>query len=178
MKLFYSIISQKGQPQGDSMFSLGGFCSSTQVSSSQLNSLFGNITQITIERNQPQYVCIILKNTFLTTVVSPILWIESELTNQGKYRIGISESIQGEFESVENIFSRPLYAEFEDVTGLENALELPSLESGKELAIWIERRVDTENEEIKHRQDADYLFSKFPQQLESLETLNLKIKWE
>ena len=126
MKLFYTVISQKDQPQSDPMFSLGGFKSSSTVGSAQLNALFGNISEVTLERNEPQYVCLILKNIFDYPVQGATLWFEGTAQSQGKFRVALSESFQGEFESVANIYSKPLYASFEEVNGVEEALEIPA----------------------------------------------------
>jgi len=177
MKLFYSIISQSGQPQDDPLLSLGGFCSSTSVLSGKPGSLFGTISEIGIENNTPQYVCLILKNVFSQKISGAILWIESDLNNQGLFKVAIVDSIDGEFESTGSSFSKPLYAEFNSVNGKDDSIQLPDMDPGKEYGLWIERTINMESEEISKRNDPDFLLSKLNQEVSKLETLNLKIEW-
>jgi hypothetical protein len=177
MKLFYSIISQKDQPQDDPLYSLGGFCSSTPIPSGKVNSLFGTISERTIDKRESQYICLILRNTFLTAVTGAALWLVSDITNQGLFKVALALPLNGEFESVTSSFSRPLYAEFNSADGSEDSIALPNMEPGAELAVWLERTINLELEEVKKRNDPDFLFLNKDIELDTVEKLNLKIQW-
>ena len=177
MKLFYSIISQKDQPQEDPLYSLGGFCSSTAVPSGKLNSLFGTLSERTIEKNESQYVCLILKNVFSTKVSGAALWIDSDVNNQGLFKVALVSTVEGEFESTTNSFSRPLYAEFNSADGEGDSISLPDMNPRDELGIWLERTINVDLEEVQKRNDPDFLFLNKDTSLDTVEKLDLKIQW-
>lgn len=177
MKLFYSVISQQGQPQDDPLLSLGGFCSSTLVSSGKIGSLFGTISELAIENNNSQYVCLILKNTFSYKVSGATLWVETPENSQGAFRVAIVDSYNGEFEATINSFSKPLYAEFNPVNGSEDSILLPDMDPDKEYGLWLERSINLSSEEISKRNDFDYLLAQLSEELPTIETVNLKIEW-
>lgn len=177
MKLFYTIISQENQPQPDPVYSLGGFCSSSPALSSELNALFGNLSLMTIERNKPQYICLALKNTHTSEVTDAELWIENPPTNQAKFRIALAHPFNREFEATANIYARPFYGEFTEVDGVGDSVALPTLAPGALLGVWIERTINLQSEDVKLKNDCDYLFKNFKTEVETVERLNLKIKW-
>lgn len=177
MKLFYTVLQQEDFPQSDPIYSTGGFCSSSPVSSGEINSLFGNISLMTLEKNKPQYICLVLKNIFNYEISDAELWFEYPQNAQCKFRVALVEPIEREFEATPNFYSKPLYAQFEEANGEEDSIALPTLSSQGLLGIWVERSIDKESGEVKGRVDPDYLYSKFGQEIETLETVNLKIKW-
>lgn len=179
MKLYFSDISQEGQPQSESRLSLGGYCSSTLVPSGQLNALFSEVSTYTLEKNRSEYIFIVIKNEFENVVKNPLLWIEKENSHICNFKFAIVEPMpSGEFESTQSPFNKPLYAEFYTADGKEDAIELPSLNQGDILGLWIERSIDSENPQVKNRNNCEYLYKNYDIENDKIESVLLKISWQ
>lgn len=178
MKLYFSIISQEGQPQTQSKLSLGGFCSSSLVSSGALNSIFSDVSTYTIEKRRKEYVCLILKNDTGQVAKDIEIWINQNANDQCKFRIGLASSnIKGEFEAVPNPFSKPMYTEFNSADGQNDSIAIPDMQDEDKIGIWIERSINEESDEISKRNDCDWLYANKDVKKATVETIELKISW-
>lgn len=179
MKLYFSNIAQADQPQPSSRFSLGGFISSSPVSSGKINSIFQDVSQYTIEKDRKEYIFLILKNTLEQEVTNVQLWLEQEEDAQCKFRFGLSRAnSKGEFEAIPDTYSKPMYAEFSTANGITDSIQLPDMNVGDTIGIWIERSINQESEEIKNRNDCDWLYEHKDDKKNIIETNQFKISWE
>lgn len=178
MKLYFSDISQEGQPQNESRLSLGGYCSSTMVPSGQLNALFSEVSTYTLEKNRKEYIFLVIKNEFENVVKHPQLWIEKDDSHICNFKFAIVEPMpSGEFESTQSPFNKPLYAEFYTANGIEDAIEMSPIDPGDMLGLWIERSIDSENPQVKNRNNCDYLYENYDLEVDTVEKVSLKIEW-
>ena len=163
LNLFYSNITAEDQPQNDALYSLGGYCSSSQVPSGENGTIFSTISEYTIDQNRPQYICLVLKNTFTEEISNIAIYFEKdpEQVYQCKYRIAFSPPVDRKFENVPTIHSRPVYPVFDTADGEENMIFLPDMRPGDILGVWIERTIDQDSVEIKCRNDNQFLYNEY-----------------
>jgi len=178
IKLYYSTSSKEDQPQSDPMYSLGGFKSSTVVSSGEIGAIFPNISEFTLEQLKTTYICLILKNEGTEDLQDINLWMDPVGEMLCNYRVAIVTDSNGEFETVNNINSKPIYAEFISCVGQSNTIAF-DLEQNKMLGLWIERSIDKDNIELKNRKSCDVLYEQFKQDIKpsTEEEINLEIEW-
>lgn len=181
MELFYTVISQPCAAQSSPLNSLGGYCSASKVQSGQFNALFGDISSYTIKRGSPEYIALMLKNTLKRTVKDLKFWIVPDSDPVSQFRIALTTlNEDGEMESVSNINSKPLYAEFISPS-IDNPLEIEGeFDPGAILGIWIERSFLKDSEQVSKITDCNYLYQLFEEKkkLPQEETFSLKISWE
>lgn len=181
MNLFYTVISQPDAAQSSPLNSLGGFCSSSPVQSGEFNSLFGDASAYTLKKNMPEYIALMLKNTLCKTVKNLKFWIVPDPDPLFEIRIALAAPNEnGEIEHISTINSKPLYAEFYQPSE-NNPLEIEGFfEAGMELGVWIERRINTDSEQVSKVTDCNYLFDLYKEKrsLPQEELQSLKISWE
>jgi hypothetical protein len=182
MKLFFTISSLEGQPQSNPLYSLGGFCSSSQVSSEEIGTIFSLVSEYSIDRNKPQYICLCLKNISETTVKDIAFWFDfdDEQMYQCKYRVAFSMPLNRQFENVPTIHSKPVYAEFDTADGMNDAIGLPDMNPNDVIGIWIERKIDQDCPEVANRKNPDWLFDEYfnDRKRQKQESFDIKIKFE
>ena len=170
----------EGQTQNDPSFSLGGFCSSSQVPSSSNGAFFSSISEYTIDKNKPQYICLCLKNTFSHSVKNILFYFDydDEQFYQCKYRVGFSLPAGRQFEWVNSIYAKPVYVEFDTADGMNDAISLPDMNPNDIIGIWIERQINQECPEIAGRKDPDWLLENFGRERRKDEHFDIKISFE
>jgi hypothetical protein len=170
----------ENQPNGDPNFSLGGFCSSSIVPSESGGAVFSGLSEYALEKKKPQYICLCLKNIFSYSVKNVVFWLDmdDEQYYQCKYRVGFSSPQGRMFENVSTIFAKPVYVEFQTANGINDAIELPNMQPNDILAVWLERKVNTENPEVDGRRDPDWLFENKDRTIEKEEWFDIKIKFD
>jgi len=163
MELYYTVSSREGVAQSKPGNSLGGFCSSSLVPNGALENLFSEISAYALQNPQPEYIGLILKNTY-GSISNLSFWMNVPSTAMCNYRIAVVElSANGEMELVPSVNSKPFYAEFE-VTSQSDPLVLTLTEpftKGQMLGIWLERTVNTNAEEVKNRNNCNVLYQMY-----------------
>lgn len=160
MKLYYTVSSRQDALQAKPNLSLGGFKSSSPVSNSVFNSLFGDLSLLSLERANKEYIGLVLKNDLLQATDTIKIWLEPALNGYCKYRVAVVElSTTNEMEAIPTLYSQPMYAEFYEVNSEEESISIPSMIVGEMYGIWIERFIDENSEVYKKRNDPDYIVS-------------------
>lgn len=164
MKLFYTVTSKKGNIQSKPELSLGGFCSSSEVSNGSFGNLFSEISLYSLQKPKAEYIGLILKNTFEESFASLKFWMNVPDDSLCKFRIAVvGLDKNGQMEMVPSVNSKPLYAEFEE-TSEQDPIEIESQTAfapGQMLGVWIERTINTDSDQYKQRNSCDYLFGMF-----------------
>ena len=124
MKLYYTVSSRQDALQAKPNLSLGGFKSSSPVSNSVFNSLFGDLSLLSLERANKEYIGLVLKNDLLQATDTIKIWLEPALNGYCKYRVAVVElSTTNEMEAIPTLYSQPMYAEFYEVNSEEESNE-------------------------------------------------------
>lgn len=184
MKLFYTVVSKEGAEQSKPSLSLGGFCSISEVQNGALEALFSDISPYTLQKDQQtiEYIGLILKNTFDSSVESLSFWFNQKETDLCKFSLALVElNDNGEMEHIPSVTTRPMYAEFLVPTVDDKLVLEGELKPGQMLGLWICRTLDNSSTTAKQMLDCDYLFEQWKQQKgvgEGIETVELKISFE
>lgn len=179
MRLYYTVISKEGDPQQKPTLSLGGFCSSSPVPNESFDNLFSEITEYTIQNNVPQYIGLILKNTFDQEADQVKLWMEQDPNDYGKFRVGVVKlTSNGQMENIVSPSSKPVYSEFYDVTGEEEAISIPNMKPGEMYGIWVERTLNADSEYLQKRTQCDFLYEHLNDKLSTEEVVKMCIDFE
>lgn len=179
MRLFYTISSQEGKSQKDPLLSLGGFRSSSMVPNDTLNAIFGDISEYSIQKRLPEYIGLILQNTFSSLVESISIWIPSVEGRYCKFRLAVVElSPSNEMETISTVNSKPLQAEFYECSE-EGKFELEgiTLSPGQGIGLWLERTLDPNSEDLQMRNDCLYLYENSGK-VDNIESGEIKIEFE
>lgn len=145
MYLYYTNITGNELVQSKPQLSLGGFKSSTRLTNSQLLNLFGDISQLSINQfNGNQYRGLVLKNELGVSATDVYLWFVYPADKYCKLRVAAVNMVldsEGHYqmEHIDNVNSKPLYAEFFEADGKDNKVGLGDIASGEQIGIWIER---------------------------------------
>lgn len=179
MRLFYTVSSKEGQPQKDPLLSLGGFRSSSMVPNDAFNALFGDISEYSIQKGLPEYVGLILQNTFSSAVENIFIWIPRQAGRYCKFKLAVVElSPTNEMETISTINSKPLQAEFYECSEEDRfSLEGITLNPGETIGLWLERTLDTEAQSLQLRNNCSYLYETFGKE-DIVETGELKFEFE
>lgn len=139
MILYYSGAQTPNTPQPDYEKSLGGFVSSSPVPNGGINSIFSNISQLTLEEGAVETRAIFLKNT-TGVALNLNLWLEYLADTGMKFEVAFVEpNEQGGMEAIITSKHIPYNAAFLEPVAtdpVELALGIDEL-----LGIWIKRTV-------------------------------------
>lgn len=158
MRLYYTVSSRQDAIQAKPNLSLGGFKSGSSVPSTAFNNLFGDLSLLSLERANGEYIGLILVNELSQDTDTIKIWLEPSVNGYCKYRVAVVElSTTNEMEAIPTIYSQPLYAEFYEVNSLEDCISIPSMVVGEMYGLWIERSIDESSEIYKKRNNPEYI---------------------
>lgn len=179
MRLFYTISSQENLPQKDPLLSLGGFRSSSMVPNDAFNAIFSDISEYSVQKGLPEYIGLILQNTFSSSVENISLWIPEVKGRYCKFKLAVVElSPSGEMETISTVNSKPLQAEFYECSEDDKFhLQEVILEPGEGIGLWIERTFDMSSEDLQLRNNCFYLYENLDK-ISTMESGELKIEFE
>lgn len=146
LKLYYTTTKGEDELQPYSYRSLGGYKSDSPVMNDQFDNFFGEISEYSIaNNNESQYIGLILKNEG-TDKTNILLYFSRQETCYSKLYISavsLSQDSDGKYfmENIPTIHSLPIYAEFFEAEGVDNAVSLGDLASGEMVGLWIKREI-------------------------------------
>jgi hypothetical protein len=156
LKLYYSGGSGKSDSISYAAKSFGQFMSASELFDG-LNNLFPDLSALTIQNRKTEYRAIVLVNESEDEVLSNLsVWFldpdsaDSDETNDSlcEIQLGwVDLSIQNNCAipyfpySITDGYKAPLGVTFYPALGEENALDLPNIEPGMALGLWIKRIV-------------------------------------
>ena len=154
MILYYTCIQGTAISQPKPEFSLGGYMSSSPVPNGILGNLFSELSLLTLDKLQDEFIGLILYNEQTTPSNDVELYfnypapdLNGNPTNIYKYYIA-SVQLNTTGQPMENILNRnaqPFNATFYDAAGQSEAVNLGVIPSQTGLALWIKRSVISDN---------------------------------
>ncbi len=158
MRLYYTTTAKQDGLQQKPSQSLGGFKSKNPVPNTSFGSLFSDVSLLTLEKNLPEYIGLMLVNERGVKVENIKIWLESSLNNLCKYKVSVIElNSINQSEMLPSINSRPLYASFYEAGSEEEGINIPAMEPNEIYGIWLERSLNTESEIYKNFNNCEYL---------------------
>lgn len=186
MKLYYTTSVGTDEVQTKPSISLGGFKSSSLVRNNDYDNLFGELSVYTINKNQDEYIALMLHNDLGNDVENVELYFVHPEGCYAKYQVaGVIPTVNGDGDSViERIptrYSQPLYAEFEDATEAA-PYDLGTLEDGAMLGIWIKRSllmdiINTDSSDL-YQVDPDNPHRFVPKEASTSDSIQIVINWD
>jgi hypothetical protein len=161
MKLYYTSVTAQDAVQADPRLSLGGYKSASPVPNNSFDNLFGEITQFLLSKTTPEdeYIGIILKNETAAEIENLWLWFDYGTDAYSKLLVAavdLSADSAGvlKMEHIPNRISKPMYADFYEASGIENAVSLGNIAVNGMLGLWFCRRL-IENLATTIQEDSD-----------------------
>lgn len=145
MRLYLTVTSAYNDVQIDPSKSLGGYKSISPVENDSFGNFFGEITPYAIQKNQTEYIALILKNDLSVSVTNVLVWIEAPTGAFSSLKSGLQLALSTDadgnkyMEYVSSRYSKPLYATFTEAISEETALAVGTLTAGQEIGLWIRR---------------------------------------
>ena len=151
MKFYYTTTAGENLEQRKKEVSLGGYKSSTLVPNNYLNNIFGDISLLTIQRNQEMYIALVLVNETGGDITNLNAWFvyptDDENNNISDTKIEIAAVLMSQddegvdiMENVENMYSAPYSANFFEADSEDNKVTLiSSFTNGDKIGIWLKR---------------------------------------
>lgn len=188
MFLYYTIVSAENNIQQKPQLSLGGFKAINKVDSNKLNNLFSDISQLTVANySQNLYIALILRNELSADCENIKIFFTYPENCYSKLRIAAVNLVEDkdgflQMEHVETPNSKPLFAEFFEADGVDNAVNIGDLEPGESVGIWIEREllIDFINEDQSkvYEPDTNIPTRYKERELEKEDNIQINISWD
>ena len=145
MIFYYTSTLGINKEQLNPDLSLGGYISSL-IPNSRINNLFGDITSLGIDRNEPVYIGLFLKNTTGASITEVLLWFDYPTNCYSKLEIAaVIPTVDLEnnpvIEQINSIFSAPYNGTFYEANGQANAVDLGDIAKDGLLGIWFKRTI-------------------------------------
>lgn len=184
IKFYYTVQSGYLNAQINPDDSLGGFLSSTPIPNGELNKLFSQLP-LTQSYN-PDYFdlrAVMMHNEAKVSLAKLKLWFEIPDNAFSSYEVAVitpNTDCDGKvfMESISGPQGLPYYAEFHNVSGVDNTIDLGTLKAGQYLAIWIKRKINSVN--FLNQQSCDKLHDMFDKkiEIEKIEKIKLRMTWK
>lgn len=111
-----SLVKSEVAPQNDAGKSLGGYVSSTPVSSGEVNTLFDLISSYTLEKRKRETIALGLVNKLPQAVTNVTLKIVVDKENLATFRVAaVALNNSMAMEKIANRYAEPMVAEFHNV---------------------------------------------------------------
>ena len=108
-----SLVKSEVAPQNDAGKSLGGYVSSTPVSSGEVNALFDLISSYTLEKRKRETIALGLVNKLSQAVTNVTLKIVVDKENLATFRVAaVALNNSMAMEKIANRYAEPMSAEF------------------------------------------------------------------
>lgn len=189
MKLLYTVSSAYMATQNKSIYSIGGFPSSTQIPNDSFSNLFDELSLLSIKNTKTEYRAIVLQNDSDKVLSNVQMWFETFEDNYCTMQIGATILTEGEngeqyMEQLPSMYSRPLNTQLYDARE-DSKVTIGDMQPGQMIGLWISRSIDKEkaikdyNEVAEIDSTATFTGSRYkPIVHKQEETVNLQISWE
>ncbi len=186
MELYYTTSVGQDEEQTKPALSLGGYRSSITLPNAKLSNLFGEVSQYTIEKDNDQYIALILWNTTGIDATDVTIWFEVPTDTYTNYEIAAVDLAADPdgvlaMERVRDINTRPLVGTFVDATGIGNAQDIGDILNDGMVGLWIKRtlnmdNIDTDQEDLIYKvNESDDLYVQ--RELNTEDEILLNIEW-
>lgn len=188
MFLYYTTISGENTDQSKPELSLGGYKSANRVSNGVLNNMFSDVTPITVANyNQNRYIALVLKNETAADITNINVWFTKPATPIAGFKIAAVDMVADGtgalfMEHVSTVFSKPVYADFNEADGEANKVNIGNLLVGGQVGLWIEMELDIDAAKLGFETvyepvpGDDYRFQEVVK--EKIEEIGFSISWD
>lgn len=177
--LYYTGAEQLNSIQKEVRLSLGGYPSNTKIPNGSLASIFSDISSYTKNKNTTETICIAIKNEFSETLKNFSLYCEVESEDYEIFAAFVNPSLDkcGNiiFEKLDTNESVPYYAEFNNITGLSNEINIGDFEANTYKGLFLQRKLKNINKSLTSCKAIDY---QQQNDNESVENINFLFQWE
>lgn len=135
-----SLVKSEVAPQNDASKSLGGYVSSTPVSSGEVNALFDLISSYTLEKRKRETIALGLVNKLPQAVTNVILKIVVDKENLATFRVAaVALNNSMAMEKIANRYAEPMSAEFHNADFQRASVDIEIINpasAGEEIALY------------------------------------------
>ena len=158
--LHYTGAETPNATQKEPRNSLGGYISNTIVPNATIASLFPDISSYTKNKNATDTICIAIKNvsdgvlkdfSMYCELHTEEIIIDVAVVNPGFDKCGNLF-----FEKIDTTQHTPYYAEFHNITGVDNKINIGDFNPGEYKAIFIRRFINKNNTASNSCQAIDF----------------------
>lgn len=189
MKFYYTTTagsSELNYERQEPERSLGGYRSVTPVPNGSMNSLFGDLSQYTLNKKKDEYIALVLKNETGVDVTDINVWFDFPIDSYTKFQIAavdLAPDADGNLrmENLPNINAKPYYATFVEAEGDTNKQNIGDLLADGEVGIWFKRsifqeNIDLDNEDFIYKENiGDRLYKQ--KELNGEDEITINIEW-
>ena len=134
-----SSIKKGGSPQNDTSKSLGGYVSTTPVPNGELNAMFDLISQMTLEKRQPETIAIALVNQLDKPVNNVTMKVVTTVDNIASFKIAaVPINAEMAMEKIPNRYALPMVGNFYNADFIRAYVDLKvnrPAEAGEQIVI-------------------------------------------
>jgi hypothetical protein len=148
MKIYYTSPTAQDAVQTDPRLSLGGYKALNPIPNAAFDNLFGEISQYLLSKEIPEaeFIGVILKNETGADIANLWLWFEYSVDCYSKLLISavdLAADASGvlRMEHIPSRNSTPLYADFYEASGIENAVAIGDLAVDGMVGLWFQRQL-------------------------------------
>ena len=135
-----SLVKSEVAPQNDAGKSLGGYVSSTPVSSGEVNALFDLISSYTLEKRKRETIALGLVNKLPQAVTNVTLKIVVDKENLATFRVAaVALNNSMAMEKIANRYAEPMSAEFHNADFQRASVDIEitnPASAGEEIALY------------------------------------------
>ena len=135
-----SLVKSEFAPQNDAGKSLGGYVSSTPVSSGEVNALFDLISSYTLEKRKRETIALGLVNKLSQAVTNVTLKIVVDKENLATFRVAaVALNNSMAMEKIANRYAEPMSAEFHNADFQRASVDIEitnPASAGEEIALY------------------------------------------
>ena len=135
-----SLVKSEVAPQNDAGKSLGGYVSSTPVSSGEVNALFDLISSYTLEKRKRETIALGLVNKLSQAVTNVTLKIVVDKENLATFRVAaVALNNSMAMEKIANRYAEPMSAEFHNADFQRASVDIEitnPASAGEEIALY------------------------------------------
>lgn len=177
--LYYTGSENPNESQTEIQKSLGGFISSTLIPNSSINSIFRDDSQFSKNKDTSEIICIAIKNessedlddfTFYIDKVSEDFIIEAAFVKPSSDNCGNLF-----FEKLKTQEHKPYYANFENVTGEDNAINIGKFTAKSFLGLFISKKI---NKSISNNSQCKAIDFQNLTEEQKVESIDFIFSWE
>jgi hypothetical protein len=174
--LYYTGAKENDGVQTEIQKSLGGYISSSIIPNASLNSLFRDLSEFSKIKNSSEVICVAIKNTLLTPLENFTFYInglDASIDVKAAFVVPTTDSCGNKvFESIKTQEQLPYYAEFENVDGEDNAINIGQFPANSFLGLFLQKIITPESEQC-----TAVNFSTITEQ-EKTQSLDLVFSWD
>lgn len=146
LNLYYTVTSGIGDVQYKPHLSLGLYKSGTLFKNDDFGNLFGELSLYSLHNNKKEYIALVLSNETGNDITGLRLWFNYNEKCYSKIKVSsvdFGTDAEGNLfiEHVSDKYASPVYADFQEANGEENAYNIGDIANGEYIGLWFQREL-------------------------------------